>query len=212
MFVDPDGSELASMRSVGLVETYGRTHPGQGTENVCFCFDNIFLECLWVTDPDEVRSAAIRRTALYERSQWRTLGTSRFGVAWRGAADGIPTWKFAPPYLPAGMTIDVAVDSDDPLQPMLFRSPGTAAPMEWPAARRGDLQHGAGFGRVLSVMVRWPLRGKPGPALQALAAATILDLSPAEDDAWSVVLEIERGRSQAPLRLELPQRRAAGPV
>ena len=212
MFVEPRGAELAYLRSIGLVETYRRTHPGQGTENVCFCFDYMFLECLWVNDADEIRSDSIRRTGLHERSRWRELGTSPFGFAWRGALAEVPTWSFAPPYLPAGMTIDVATDSDDPLQPMLFRSPGSVAPIEWPAARRGDLQQGAGLGRVVSVTLRWPLRAAPGPALRALAAASILDLAPADDDAWSVLLEIERGAVQAPLRLELPQLRAAVPA
>lgn len=49
------------------------------------------------------------------------------------------------------MSIPVATDSDDPMQPMLFVSPGREAPLVWPEGRRGALQSAAGFGPVLSV-------------------------------------------------------------
>jgi hypothetical protein len=89
MLVSADGPEIDHLASMGLVETYRCTHPGQGTRNVCYCFDNVFLELLWVDDNDAARSDAIKRTGLYERSLWRTSGTCPFGIAWRRSLSGL---------------------------------------------------------------------------------------------------------------------------
>lgn len=153
LFIEPDGPEIDALKALGFVETYRRAHPGQGTANACFAFDNLFLELIWLTDEAEARSPAIARTRLWERSQWRRLGNCPFGLAVRGdlAGAGLSTWAYQPPYLPEGLGIPVAAASDDPALPMVFVSPGSAPPIEWPEARRGGLQSGAGFGAVLSV-------------------------------------------------------------
>ena len=208
VLVQPDGPDLDYLRSLGLVETYRRRHPGQGTHNICFCFQNMFLECLFVSNPDDARSGLIARTGLYERSLWRTRATSPFGLAWRQTGAGEPfdiaTWPFRPPYLPPGMTIDVATDSDDFRQPMMFRSPGSAPPGAWPPERRGVLQDPARLGRVLSVTLHWPAHAPPAPSLTALAAQTILELAPGQD-APSLSLFVERRRSSTPLQISLPR-------
>ena len=203
VLVDPNGPELDDLRALGLVETYRRKHPGQGTENMCFAFDNLYLELLWVSDPQEARSPSITRTGLFERSLWRTEGTCRFGIAWR-ETEGEPTlaapvWSYEPPYLPPGMSIAVAVDSDDPRMPLMFRSPGTSAPTDWPAERRGELQRGAGLGRVVAVSLTLPADIAPSAALRSLAASTDLDLRVGPS---SLALEVERRDGSAPLVLE----------
>lgn len=173
MLVEEDGPEIDSMASLGLVETYRRTHPGQGTQNVCYCFDNLYLELLWVDDLNAVRSDAIRRTGLYERSLWRTNGTCPFGIAWRrsqaGPATSIPSWVFTPPYLPKDMSIPLAIDSDDPCQPMMFESPRSTSPVEWPMVKRGTLQHSVGLGAVTEIRLAMPADSPPGLALTTIA-------------------------------------------
>jgi len=209
VFIEPDGPELAYLRSLGLIETYRRRHPGQGTENICFCFENIFLECLWIGSVAEATSDLIVRTGLYDRSQWRTRETSPFGLAWRESAANPPIdiakWSFKPPYLPPGMSIDVAIESDDPRQPMMFKSPGSVPPAKWPIDKRGVLQKPAGFGEVLSVVLHWPKHAPPTPGLTAFAAATIVDLVPAKDDTASISLFVERFSSSTPLQISLPR-------
>ena len=59
MFVEADSLEIDNLASLGFMQTYRRIHPGQGTQNVCYCFDNLFLELLWVNDCDAARSDAI---------------------------------------------------------------------------------------------------------------------------------------------------------
>ena len=208
MFVEPDGIELAYLLSLGLIETYRRTHHGQGTQNICFCFDNMFIECLWVTDIAALQSDAMARTGLYERSQWRTTGTNPFGIAWRTTADAAPftpaTWAFRPPYLPAGTSIDVGVDGDDPRQPMMFRSPGATAPLHWPAEKRHDLQRPAGLGRILALRLELPQAIAPSPTLTAMARATCLDVQSASTAMSRLTVDVERIDDHSPLIIRLP--------
>jgi hypothetical protein len=71
---------------------------------------------------------------LREHARWRATGASPFGIALRAPgpprAFPLTAWQYAPARLPAGMTIPVAVASDDPAQPLLFRSPGAAPPAQ----------------------------------------------------------------------------------
>lgn len=57
----------------------------------------------------------------------------------------------------------VATDSDDPMQPMLFSFPGSAAPSEWPAERRGRLQRDGSWGQIAEVARRFPAGVRPPP-------------------------------------------------
>ena len=173
LFIGPDGPEIEALKSLGLTETYRRAHPGQGTANACFAFDNLYLELLWTASEAEACSAAIARTKLWERSRWVGAGACPFGIAVRGdlAGAGVPTWDYRPPYLPEGMAIPVARASDDPALPMVFVSPGHQSPADWPEARRGQLQRSAGFGKVRSVELGLPARAASAPLLRALDGA-----------------------------------------
>ncbi len=173
LFVEPEGPEIEALKRLGLSETYRRAHPGQGTANACFAFDNLYLELLWLTSEAEARSAPIARTRLWERSRWCEQGASPFGIAVRGdlAGVGVPTRDYRPPYLPEGMAIPVACASDDPALPMVFVSPGHQQPSDWPEAQRGHLQRSAGFGKVLSVEMGLPASTASAPLLRALSGA-----------------------------------------
>ncbi|MCR9139668.1 MAG: VOC family protein [Alphaproteobacteria bacterium] len=194
LFVPPDGSAVSPLAHLGFVETYRRTHPGQGTANMCYCFDNLYLELLWVDDRDAVGSAPIARTHLLERSLWRDNGACPFGLAWHGdnPAFGEPTWPYRPPYLPAGTSIPVATDSDDPRQPMMFCSPGTVGPAEWPAERRGTLQRSGGFGAVTGLQLHMPANVPASPALHWLADHTLLDLDTSVNRDYAMTIAIEK--------------------
>jgi Glyoxalase-like domain len=208
ILIDPLGPEIDYLRSLGITETYRRRHVGQGTQNICYCFENMFLELLWIDDADSVRSERIARTGIYERAQWKTAGTNPFGIAWRDtpseAPFAPPTWAFKPPYLPAGMHIDVAVDGDDHYQPMMFKSPGAKPPSEWPADKRGALQTPAGLGHVISVQFNAPLNFVPSGTLNAIKAASILKLGVSHDSSFKLTLTVERLNSPQPLVLQLP--------
>jgi hypothetical protein len=59
----PGGDELVRF---GLREGPPNRHPGQGTSCRRFPFVNAMLELVWVSDVEEVRSEASRRTLLWE--------------------------------------------------------------------------------------------------------------------------------------------------
>ncbi len=204
VFVPPDApNERQHLANLGLTETYQRAHPGQGTANVCYAFENAFLELLWLTDPQEAASAPIARTALAQRGQWRRNNASPFGIAWRlppgHHTQPVPTWHYRPPYLPGDMSIHMAIGSQDPQHPLLFASPGKNAPSQWPAQRQQNLQRSGGFTRIKGLT----LHNSPGfEPLDALATLGLVRLAPAQPQPKLVV---HLGRTDGTVvDLELP--------
>jgi hypothetical protein len=183
-------------RALGLTETYRRRHPGQGTSNICYCFDNAFLEFLVLEDAAAARAPDIARTGLRERSRWRELGTCPIGIAWRGApaqaAPAFPTWPYRPPYLPAGRHIPVAVESDAPTVPMLFESPAQVAPSEWTPEARNGLQHAAGYRAIRRITLVCPPDWRPGAAFRDVADDLGIRLVHGDPCGWRLSLQAEQ--------------------
>lgn len=173
IFSTPDGPEQACFDALGLLPTYRRIHAGQGTANVCYAFENAFIEILWVFNPEEAASEPIRRTQLLERSRWRDGQTCPFGIAWRSphSLSEVVTWPFQPPYLPDRLAIEVMAASDDARQPLAFSFPGSQAPQEWPGERRGGLQKAAGFSTLALKTLWMPAGVIPAPDICALIEA-----------------------------------------
>ena len=201
VFTEPGAPERAALEAAGLRESYRRAHPGQGTANVCYCLDNAYLELLWVEDAGDLASAPIARTRLAERSRWRETGASPFGLSLRGAMP-FDAWEFRPPYLPPGMAIPVALSSEDPRQPFLFRSPGDARPDAWTDGRAGDRQRAAGLAEIAGVRLEFPAGVEPGPDWRALEASGLLVLG--RGPAPRLELTLSRRDGGRPWRLSLP--------
>src|SRR5215475_4921008 len=79
--------EAERLIEFGLAEGSPNHHPGQGTANRRFFFENAMLELLWVDDAEEVQREGIRRLALWERWSQRNLGASPFGICYRPTRD-----------------------------------------------------------------------------------------------------------------------------
>ncbi len=97
----------------GFAEGTPNRHPGQGTANRRFFFDNAFIEFIWVADEAEIRSDLVAPTRLWERMNWRESGASPFEICIRPVGDQpgeIPfsTFSYRPPYLPPGDEIPMA--------------------------------------------------------------------------------------------------------
>lgn len=89
-----------------------RIHAGQGTENVCFFFDNAYLELLGLHDQAEVRSPLVAPLRLWERLHWQQTGACPFGISLRLKAGTLDTrssetWSYAAPFLPSGATLPI---------------------------------------------------------------------------------------------------------
>jgi hypothetical protein len=189
-FIDQESSAIADLEAKGLFVSYRRAHIGQGTANACFVFDNAFLELLWLTDVQDARSPPIARTRLWERSQWQVQGTCPYGLAWRGDDSGIGTWPFAPPYLPEGINIPVACESDDPRLPMMFTFPGSTAPIDWSAERRNFPAHPGGWNRLDSIEITLPNTLPQSATLDQLAAQMDPKLRVTKSKAYSLTVTI----------------------
>ena len=150
----PEGDALLRL---GFVEGSRNTHPGQGTANRRFYFENFMLELIWVANAAEAQSAQTRRTRLWERWSQRQSGVSPFGIVFRAAGDQdsaapFPTWAYYPSYLPPGLAIQIAEETT--LQePELFYLPF----LKMPGVRAAEpLNHAAPIRRVRSLKVGVP--------------------------------------------------------
>ncbi len=138
VFTPPGAAAADRLVDAGLVEGPPNVHPGQGTANRRFFFEGGMLELLWCHDEAEARAPRTARTGLWERSRWREVPACPFGVAWHRGLDEareapFESWPYRPTYLPEGLSIAVAVASDDPRQPFGFVMPGRRGPPSPPA-------------------------------------------------------------------------------
>jgi Glyoxalase-like domain len=115
--VSEGAPEAAALTGLGFVEGSSNTHPGQGTANRRFFFNNAYLELLWVSNPDEARQEPSRRTRLWDRWSKRNDGACPFSIALRpdtpsdDMALPFPTWAYHAPYLPPQVKIALALDT-----------------------------------------------------------------------------------------------------
>jgi hypothetical protein len=205
LFVDPDGAAIRSLEQAGLVESYRRGHPGQGTANVCYCFDNAYVELLWVTDLGELNSPGTARTRLAQRADWRRNGSCPFGIALRGDSPlPFETWDYRPLYLPPGMAIPVALSSEDPRQPLMFRSPGNSRPDQWPDGSAADRQRGAGLAAITGMELAFPRAVRPSADLRAIESLGLLTIREGAD-AYAITLALSRTDGSPGHSLNLPE-------
>lgn len=210
VFIDEKEAEgeAGHLLKHGLRETYRRTHVGQGTQNICFAFNNMFIELLWVNSVEDIKSQRIARTKLFERSRWKDNGACPFGIAWRGRAvsDAIPTWIYNPPYLPEGIGIEVAIDSDDEKQPMMFTFPQSKAPENWSQDRKGSLQKDAGYEAISCIEIVHPHEFEISPSMmQMLAESFFPPMRLNQGDSWSISLTLDRLDGSQPTIVTLPR-------
>src|SRR5436305_8641465 len=82
----PEGDALVR---AGLREGTANAHPGQGTANRRFFFENAYLELVWVADIAEAQGEVARPARLWER--WSGRGDGRacpFALVFRPDATG----------------------------------------------------------------------------------------------------------------------------
>jgi hypothetical protein len=208
LFVDAGGDEIRRMARLGFTENSRRAHAGQGTANAIYCFDNAYLELLWVDDAAAVERPPASKARLGERARWRAHGGSPFGLAWRAAPPDspfpFPCWDYAGPAFPAGMTIPVADSSGDLRQPFLFLSPGDKPPKDWTDERAGTRQREAGHAEMDGLRLELPAATAPSDDLLSLADSGLIELV-AEAEAHRLVLTLSRTDGGPPRRLALPE-------
>lgn len=144
--VNPEAPEAEALIQFGLKTGRHRVHPGQGTSNVCFFFDNAYLELLWMSNSQEIQSSGVRPIGLWERCRWRETQACPFGFALRFTPQTpsdcpFPTWDYAAPFLPTGVKIPIATNSHNLSEPLIFIAPVAANPSAVPIDRRPLMIH-----------------------------------------------------------------------
>lgn len=199
IFTSADAPEAEALIELGLEEGPRNIHPGQGTSNRRFFFRQNFLELLWVHNEEEVRSAVIAPTRLWERSQWRQTGYSPFGICVRPSADLLSsgqdrvlpeTWGYKPPYLPSGLQIDVAKNEAYPQEPMLFQIPFSDSPKKKYPKQTEKGQHPLGVKNITKVILHLPALQPYSAAMKALLTADWLQVE--SEERFHLTVEFDR--------------------
>jgi hypothetical protein len=127
IFTDSKGKVADQLVSFGLTEGSSRIHKGQGTTNRKFYFENFFLEILWVHDENEIKSDLVKPTGLWHRANYQTNNFSPFGLCIVNIEDTDNLFKkslkYQPDYFPAGLSIDILPNENQPELPWTFRLP-----------------------------------------------------------------------------------------
>lgn len=127
IFSQNKGEEADELVKLGLTEGSSRIHPGQGTKNRKFYFENFFLEILWVSNELEILDERTLPTRLWERANFQKNHISPFGLCLINDehTDKIFTDALAyqPLYFPQGMPIEVLTHQEEENLPWTFRLP-----------------------------------------------------------------------------------------
>jgi len=203
IFTDPGAPAARRLADVGLREGSARRHPGQGTANRRFFFDNAMLELLWIDDETEARSPATAPLRLWERGPGASA--CPLGVCFRpstpGEAPPFRTTPYQPAYLPKPRAIDVASDAPA-VEPLWFFLGFARRPFADDASDGEPRDHPAGMRVLTATLVTVPGNEPPSPAASAAVAAGLrIDRGPA----CHLELSFDhRLRHRADLRPDIP--------
>jgi hypothetical protein len=208
MLVDPGGAkEMAALARGGLTQSWSRKHVGMGTANIFLCFDNAFLELIWIENEAEAATSPVGRR-LIERRAKRADGAVQFGIALRLAPEAefpFDGWRFTPPTVSdMKNTVTIAHSSDDLGQPFLFRGQRSVPPEQWTDALAGQRQRPGGFGDIVRWTLDLPAGVAPGSDLRALQALGLLSLGTSSGKAARWTIEASRADGGKPRRFHLP--------
>ncbi|MCG8635594.1 MAG: VOC family protein [Desulfobacterales bacterium] len=125
IWVDKGGLEADVLVDAGFTEGEGNVHPGQGTANRRFFFDNLMLELIWVENRDDTLTPPIRPAYFWERWQARGETSSPFGLVFRSPFNSVPfaATDFSPPYLPEYMSFKIGANAGTLGEPLVFVMP-----------------------------------------------------------------------------------------
>ena len=198
----------------GLRESCSRRHAGNGTTSIFYCFDNCFLELLWVSHKDEIARGPAVNLRISDRAEGTDPSALPYGIALRNTPDGngplpFSTFSFTPAADSLLAPTLVAEASRDLRQPFIFRALRAEPPIRWTDGLQGDRQASEGFETVDLWTIGLPAGYAICPELQFLADAGVLALSTdREGPSVAATIRQQDGRS---IVLRLPNPRAGCP-
>jgi Glyoxalase-like domain len=211
IFTRPDAPEVERLVEFGLCEGQPNTHPGQGTACRRIFFHNAYLEFVWVANEQEVTSEWVRPLNFLERSRYRQTNASPFGLIFRPAQDpadqvALPfrTWALHPPYLPAPLKLDVADNSDELSEPLLFYMSFGRRSDRYPRERQQPVEHAFGFKEITGIQITMPGASALSKPLRAVEAAGLARFVNGPAPLAEVIFDAEKQGKTRDFRPELP--------
>ncbi len=190
------GLEANELVNFGLTEGSSRVHPGQGTTNRKFYFDNFFLEILWVHNQLEIQNERTKPTKLWERSNFESNTYSPFGLCLVNDDNSEQIFTnssiYQPTYFPDGKTIDFITE---PQLPWIFRLPFKGHKK----ATDEPLEHPKKLKKLTKTTFITPIVNRLTESIQKLLKGTINFLI---SDKHRLVLEFDNANSKQEIRLE----------
>ena len=192
----------------GVQPGIGRVHVGQGTANVCFFFDNAYLEVLWLHDEREIRSPVVALLCLWERVRWRQSGACPFGIGFRPAANQTdapePAWEYAAPYMPRGATIPILTPKSTPNEPLIFVLASSGGPpSDYPAERVPILEHRGRQRRLAGIQIDLP-SSKLSGELRGIVARGLIQIRTGQSYRMTLRFEPSPSSAEVDFGPELP--------
>ena len=210
VFTSCGGPEADALKIAGLVEGTPNAHPGQGTACRRFFFRNAYLELLWVNNPAEAQSPAVRWTHLLERWTSRDQGACPIGIGFRPGTNGgdqipFPAREYRPPYLPDTWSLQIATNASVLSEPLLFFLPFGRRP-DSHNDRGGTLAHPVGVRELTRVELHACFKGKPSAALEGVFNTGLVRRGPGTEPFAELGFDQETKGQAADLRPTLPLR------
>ena len=204
IFVSEGAPEADGLLKFGFPEGKANVHPGQGTSNRRFFFNNMMLELLWVSNVDEVKSALTKPTMFWERWNGRNKKTSPFGIVLRSSSEEAPFhgWEYKPVYLPEGLSFLVGNNAELLSEPIFFRMP--LGKMPGPGKETQPLQSKSGFSQVTSVCVKMPQMSPDSPAVKALGHVDAISFKESDSHVMEIGFDGEKRGESKDFRPGLP--------
>jgi hypothetical protein len=207
LLCDVDAPEAEALLRAGLVEGSSNVHAGQGTANRRFFFQNAYLELLWVCDLAQTRREPAYRTRLWERWLRRNQGGCPFGIALRpidptaGDTPPFPTWAYHAPYLPARVSIGIAIAT--PLaEPEFLHVTFATRPA---AKKREPMNESSGFSRLETVRLGMPPGASPrSQAAKVTSQLGLISFYAATEYVMELTFDGNSGARHVDLRPALP--------
>lgn len=199
ILTEPGAPAADLLVDLGMVEGTPNTHPGQGTANRRFFFEDAALELIFLADENEARSGAGRGLRAFERSG--TPGASPFGIILRATdeatADAFPGWPYQPDYFEQGSYFVVGDNSE-----MLTEPSCILMPQNLPVAT-GQKLSPEPFSRVSEIRIGVP-DTDASAALRTTGATERVSVVHGQPHVMELIFDEARLGERCDLRPDLP--------
>jgi hypothetical protein len=199
LLTEPEAPAADALVELGLVEGSRNVHPGQGSANRRFFFEDLYLELVYFTDENEARTGA--GSVIRSLDRYRAAEGSPIGLIFRADSgedlSSFPSFPYQPSYFDEGVFFSVGDNAGRLDEPSCI-----VLPVPVPVPQAGpEPRSGVPFSRVSRVAVSVPTK-EPSAVLAAAGEVDRVALQPGRQH----LLEIEFGdaAAEADLRPEMP--------